>query len=186
MFNHPTKTTQVRIFRFNVLTRIFLDFTKSPADVVIAQTRYSHDLPRHFSRNLTLHLQRLPANVLVWLVGQLTQNSVAMRGPKEFPRLLCLNVKNSIPLSYSSLSGKTTVWPLHTNWQISIFQNSTSNNATLLGITISKELIKVIPLKMMYYSDFLCPHPIPWTPPFQDFHNSGLKGKKWWQPPWLS
>ena len=48
MFNHPTKTTQVRIFRFSVLTRIFLDFTKFSAALVIAPTRYSHDLPRHF------------------------------------------------------------------------------------------------------------------------------------------
>ena len=31
---------------------------------------------------------------------------------------------------------------------------------------------------MMYYSDFLCPHPLPLPPPFQDFYNSGLKGKK--------
>ena len=52
-----------------------------------------------------------------------------------------------------------------------------------MGITISKELIKVIPFKMMYYLDFLCPHPLPRPPPFQDFHNSALKGKKWWQTP---
>ena len=36
---------------------------------------------------------------------------------------------------------------------------------------------------MMTYSDFLCPHPLPRAPPFQEFHNSGLKGKKWWQLP---
>ena len=114
-----------------------------------------------------------------WLVGRRTQNSVEVGGPKEFPKLLCLSVENSIPLSYSSLSGKTTVWPLHTNWPISIFQNSTSaNNSSLLGKSISKEFIKVIPLKMMYYPDFFMSSlPSP-TPALSRLQQLGLKRNK--------
>ena len=33
----------------------------------------------------------------MWLFGRLTQKSVAVEGPKEFPKLLCLNVKNTFP-----------------------------------------------------------------------------------------
>ena len=34
----------------------------------------------------------------MWLVGWRTQNVVAVGGPKEFQKLICFNVKNSIPL----------------------------------------------------------------------------------------
>ena len=57
----------------------------------------------------------------MWLVGRLTQKSVAVEGPKEFPNCSALTLRIRISLSHSSLYGKTTVWLLHMNWPISIF-----------------------------------------------------------------
>ena len=49
----------------------------------------------------------------VWLamclVGRLTQKSVAVKGPKEFPNCSALTLRIGISLSHSSLYGKTTV-----------------------------------------------------------------------------
>ena len=100
-----------------------------------------------------------------------------MGGPKEFPKLLCLNVKNSIlsELLISFWQNDCLTTPHEwTNFHILEFN---SNNATLLGITISKELIKVIPLKMMYYSDFYVLTPTP-NPALSRFPQLGLKRKK--------
>ena len=77
-----TKTTQVRIFRFNVLTTFSWTSLSSSA-VVIAQTSYLHHRPRHFETNLTLHLQSLPANVLVCNVTRWTTDTKLCRGGRS-------------------------------------------------------------------------------------------------------
>ena len=57
----------------------------------------------------------------MWLAGRLTQKSVAVEVEKSFQNCSALALRILLPLSHSSLSGKTTVWLLHMNWSISIF-----------------------------------------------------------------
>ena len=87
----------------------------------VLQTRNSLGRPRLLNKfNITSRSSTCEHSGLQsWLVGRLTLKSVVLEGPKEFPKLLCLNVKNTS--SSDSLSGKTTVWLLHMNWSISIF-----------------------------------------------------------------
>ena len=151
MFNRRlSKTTQIRILNFNQWTcYILLDFiffvgschsTMSFKLEICIIGLVTFEQIWHNISNVYLRT----AWFAVWLVGRLTQKSVAVcwNVQKSFQYCPALTLWIHFPLNYSSLSGKSTVWLPHMNWPISIFQNSTSNNSRLLGINISKELIQ--------------------------------------------
>ena len=123
------KTTQVRILNFDVTNLphfLGLDFLRrqlSKHNVLWA--RNLHYRPRHFLKKCDLTSQTstcehpgLQCNSLddwhknlsrCWKVQKSFQNCSAL-----------LTLRTLFPLSYSSLSAKTTVWLLHINWPISL------------------------------------------------------------------